>query len=125
MPAQSVSSLPPPPPVLAAFGMSGVRPLPLGGGQGTAWLAGDLVLKPADLDLEELHWQARIHSQVYCDGFRLARPRAAADGSLCVDGWCATDYLAGQHEQRRWQEIMAVGERFHAALCGIQPVGDR
>ena len=114
-----MSSLPPPPSVLAAFGLSGVRPLPLGGGQGTAWLAGDLVLKPADLDREELQWQARIYSQVYCEGFRLSRPRTAVDGSLSVDDWCATQYLAGRHEQRRWPEVLAVGERLHAALRGI------
>jgi uncharacterized protein (TIGR02569 family) len=102
--------------VLAAFGVSGVQPLPLGGGQGTAWLAGELVLKPADLNREELCWQARIYRQIRCDGFRLARPRAAVDGSLCVDGWCATQYLVGRHQPRHWAEILAVGERFHAAL---------
>jgi uncharacterized protein (TIGR02569 family) len=114
-----VSSQPPTQSVLAAFGVPGVRSSPLGGGQGTAWLAGELVLKRADLDGEELRWQARIFPQVRCDGFRLARPRAAVDGSLCVDGWCATQYLAGRHEQCRWAEILAVGEHFHAALRGI------
>jgi uncharacterized protein (TIGR02569 family) len=109
----------PPPRVLAAFGAAGVGTIPLGGGQSTPWRAGDLVLKPADLDREEWEWQARILSRVSCDGFRLARPQAAVDGSLCVDGWCATEYVAGQHEQRRWPEIIAVGERLHAALRAI------
>lgn len=118
MPSQPPSWL-----VLAAFGAAGARPVPLGGGQDTSWLAADLVLKPDDVDQEELAWQARIYSQVSCDGFRLARPRAAADGSLCVDGWCATEYLTGQHYQRRWPEIIAVGERFHAALRGIPRPG--
>ena len=49
-------------------------------------------------------------------GFRLARPKLAADGSLCVDGWCAAEYVTGKHEERRWAEIIAVGECFHAAL---------
>jgi uncharacterized protein (TIGR02569 family) len=105
--------------VLAAFGVPKVRPAPLGGGQGTAWRAGDLVFKPADMDRDELHWQAQIHAQVRCDGFRLSRPLAAVDGSLCVDGWYATRYLAGRHERCRWPEILAVGDRFHAALRGI------
>jgi uncharacterized protein (TIGR02569 family) len=109
--------------VLAAFGAAGARPVPLGGGQGTSWLAADLVFKPADLDREELAWQARTYSQVSCDGFRLARPRAAAGGSLCVDGWCASEYVAGRHEPRRWAEIIAVGERFHAALRAISRPG--
>jgi uncharacterized protein (TIGR02569 family) len=110
---------PPPDAVLAAFGVGGNAPVPLGGGQGTSWRAGDLVLKPVDLDQDELAWQARVYPQVTGDGFRLPRPRAARDGSLSVDGWCAAEYQAGSHEPRRWAEIIAVGARFHAALRGI------
>src|SRR6266498_992764 len=116
-------SQPPPRLVLDAFGAAGARPVPLGGGQDTPWLAAGLILKPADLDREELAWQARIYSRLSCDGFRLARPVAAAGGSLCVDGWCASEYIAGRHEQRRWAEIIAVGERFHAALRAISRPG--
>ena len=109
----------PPSAVLAAFDVAGSRPVLLSGGQGTSWLAGDVVFKPADGDLEELAWQAQIFSQIPSAGFRLARPRRAADGSLCVDGWCAAEYVTGTHEARRWPEIIAAGERFHAALRGI------
>ena len=80
-----------------------------------------MVLKPADLDRAELEWQACVYAQVSCEGFRLAAPRAALDGSLCVDGWCASEYLSGQHEPRRWADVIAAGERFHAALRGIPP----
>jgi uncharacterized protein (TIGR02569 family) len=109
----------PPPAVLAAFGVAGSRPVPLGGGQGLSWLAGDVVVKSVDVDLEELAWQAQVFSRIPAAGFRLARPRRAADGSLCVDGWSAAEYVTGTHEERRWPEIIAVGERFHAALRGI------
>ena len=109
----------PPPSVLAAFGVAGSRPVALGGGQGMSWFAGEVVFKPADVELEELAWQAQVFAQIPSTGFRLARPRRAADGSLCVDGWCATDYVSGTHEARRWPEIIAVGERFHAALREI------
>jgi uncharacterized protein (TIGR02569 family) len=112
-------SAPPAPLVLAAFGRAGAQPVPLAGGQDTSWLAVGLVFKPVDLDQEELAWRARTYSQLSCDGFRLARPVAAADGSLWVDGWCATEYVAGQHEPRRWAQIIAVGERFHGALRAI------
>ena len=105
--------------MLAAFGAAGTRPLPLGGGAGTSWVAGGVVLKPADLDRAELEWRARVCAQVPRAGFRLAAPRAALDGSLCVDGWCASDYLSGRPEPRRWADIIAAGERFHAALSGI------
>ena len=109
----------PPPAVLAAFGVAGSRPVPLGGGQGTSWLAGDVVVKPADASLDALAWQAQVFSQIPLAGFRLARPRRAADGSLSVDGWCATEHVTGTHEARRWPEIIAAGERFHAALREI------
>jgi uncharacterized protein (TIGR02569 family) len=105
--------------VLAAFGVAGSRAVALAGGQGVSWAAGDVVLKRADVDLEELAWQAQIFSQIPLAGFRLAPPRRAADGSLSVDGWCATEHVTGTHEARRWPEIIAVGERFHAALRGI------
>jgi uncharacterized protein (TIGR02569 family) len=109
----------PPPAVVAAFGAAGARPVSLDGGQGISWLAGDVVLKPAELAQEELEWQAQLYAQIRWTGFRLARPRLAADGSWCVDGWCATEYVTGKHEERRWAQIIAVGERFHAALRGI------
>ncbi|MGN6794439.1 MAG: TIGR02569 family protein [Streptosporangiaceae bacterium] len=106
----------PPLHVLAAFGVAGCTADALSGGQGTSWRVGDLVLKPADRDEDEMMWQARTYSQIVCDGFRLAGPRAATDGSLCVDGWCATEYVAGRDEQGRWAEIIRVGERFHRAI---------
>jgi uncharacterized protein (TIGR02569 family) len=109
----------PPPAVLAAFGAAGSRPVPLAGGQGVSWFAGDVVVKPVDVAPEELAWQAQVFSEIPPAGFRLARPRRTSDGSLCVDGWCATEYVAGTHEAGRWPEIIAVGERFHAALRTI------
>jgi uncharacterized protein (TIGR02569 family) len=36
-----------------------------------------------------------------------------------VDGWCASEFLAGRHEPGRRDEVIAVGERLHAALRGI------
>lgn len=106
----------PPDHVLAAFGVAGCTPVPLGGGQSTSWRAGELVLKPADVGQDELAWQARVYPQITCEGFRLPRPQVTSHGQLCADGWCATKYQAGRHEERRWAEIIAVGARFHAAL---------
>jgi uncharacterized protein (TIGR02569 family) len=109
----------PSPAVLAAFGVAGSHPVPLGGGQGMSWLAGDVIVKPVDVSLAELAWQAEIFAGIPSAGFRLARPRRAADGSLSVDGWCASEHVTGRHLARRWPEIIAVGERFHAAVRGI------
>lgn len=107
----------PPPYVLAAFGAT-EEPQPLAGGQGTAWRAGDLVLKPLDwsMAVEELEWQGDVLERVDCDGFRISRVRRAQDGSALVDGWSAWDFVEGEHRERVWVEVIEVGERFHAAL---------
>jgi uncharacterized protein (TIGR02569 family) len=106
----------PPPGVLAEFGAVGL-PEPIEGGQATSWRIGDLILKPLDVELEELEWQARLFDSIHCDGFRVARPRQTRDGSFSVDRWCAWERVAGRHRERRWPEIIAVGDRFHGALA--------
>jgi uncharacterized protein (TIGR02569 family) len=110
---------PPPQAVLADFGVADMPLERLAGGQGTSWRAGDLVLKPADLQIPELQWLAEVLSTIECDGFRVARPRLAVDGSVCADGWFASEYVAGRHAAGRWSEVIAVGDRFHAALTGV------
>jgi uncharacterized protein (TIGR02569 family) len=122
--------------VLAAFGVGGCPAIPVAGGQGTSWRSGDLVFKPtgagagtetspgagtwkgagAGVGADELAWLAEVSPGITGDGFRLAQPIAARDGSLSFGGWCASRYEAGQPEPRRWAEIIAVGARFHAAL---------
>ena len=113
-----MATLPPPPSVLAAFGFSGT-PVSLEGGQGSSWRIENAVLKPLDLGEQELAWQAEIFASIYCDGFRVAHPLRAQDGSLVVDGWCAWEAVKGRHETRRWSEIIGVGERFQAALVRV------
>lgn len=110
----------PPADVLAAFGAS-AEPEPLGGGQGSAFRSGDLVLKPLDwaMSPEELEWQGTVLDAVRGDGFRVTRVRRARDGSALEDGWCAWEHVEGRHEERRWAEVIAVGEQFHSALEGV------
>ncbi len=102
---------PPPEHVLAAFGVAG-EPVLLPGGTGRSWRVGSLVLKPLDHPANEIAWQAGILASVEQDGFRVARLRPQI-----VDGWVASDYVVGAHEPGRWREIIAVGERLHAALA--------
>ena len=113
-----IAAYPPPPSVLAAFEVAGT-PVPLEGGQGSSWRIGTAVLKPLDLGERELAWQADVLASISCDDFRVAHPLRAKDGPLVVDGWCAWEAVEGRHEERRWAEIIAVGERFHAALVGV------
>jgi uncharacterized protein (TIGR02569 family) len=108
----------PPRSVLAAFGVSG-KLRSLEGGQGSSWRVGHAVVKPLDVTEQELAWQAEILAAIACDGFRIAHPLRAKDGSLVVEGWCAWEAVEGRHEERRWPEIIAVGTRFHAALVGV------
>jgi uncharacterized protein (TIGR02569 family) len=109
----------PPTSVLEAFGVS-ERPVLLAGGRGSAWRAGDVVLKPLDLGEPELEWQAGVFASIVCEGLRVPRPLRAQSGALVVDAWSAWEALEGRHEARRWPEIIAVGDRFHAALVDVR-----
>ena len=102
----------PAPDVLDAFGALG-EPEPLAGGTGRAWRVGELVVKPLDADVA---WQHEVLASVAEEGFRVERPRPEI-----VDGWTAWTYLEGRHERGRWREIIAAGERFHAALPDARP----
>lgn len=48
------------------------------------------------------------------DGFRVSRSRGIRGG------WCAWEYVVGEHRERAWPEIIAVGERFHAAISDVR-----
>src|ERR1017187_7976216 len=111
----------PPASVLAAFGVDAVLLQPLRGGQGIAWSAGELVLKPLGMSLDALMWQETVLSDITEDGFRRARPVRTRAGKLVVAGWSAWQRLAGQHLPDRWADIAAVGERFHRSSAHISP----
>jgi uncharacterized protein (TIGR02569 family) len=110
---------PPPRVVLAEFGVAGGRPEALAGGQGSSWRAGDVVLKPLDMSIDALRWQADVLSRVVPDGFRVAVPLHARGGELVVEGWTGWPLLTGGHAPR-WLDIVAVGERFHHALAEVE-----
>jgi uncharacterized protein (TIGR02569 family) len=108
----------PSPAVPAAFGARGPAE-PLAGGRGIAWRAGDVVLKPLDMPMQALWWQAEVLGGIVCDGFRVAAPLRSARGELVVDGWTAWPFLDGTHAPR-WREIVEAGERFHGALTRVE-----
>lgn len=107
----------PPRHVLEAFGAVGPAER-LDGGRGTAWRAGDTVLKPLDVLPGELGWMRR-NAPADPDGLRLSLPLAGRSGDLVVDGWTAFPALAGEHRAGRWAAIAEVArgfaERFAAA----------
>lgn len=108
--------------VLAAFGAAGVDPVPLSGGRGTAWRAGQVVLKPAD-SVREGRWFADVYDALSGPGFRVPRPVRAVTGDWVEQGWTAWQLVAGTPADwsgvsPRWPELIAVSRALHAALAG-------
>lgn len=119
MTEQQPSSAVPPRAVLDAFGVRG-DPVPLAGGQGRSVLVGGWVFKPADGTEEEAEWAASLYEELAPGrGFRVPRPRRAADGRGVVDGWTACEFLAGETGPAgHWSDVLSAGRAFHAALRG-------
>ena len=103
--------------VLAAFGLS-ISPVPLSGGQGQAFRAGNFVLKPAS-DVAEVAWLAQALPRITQHGFRLASYVASDSGALFVDGWTAQNYLEGEHLVGRWSEVIETSHALHRALIEV------
>lgn len=82
----------PPPMVLSEFGAAPAAS-PLRGGQGTAWRAGEVVLKPLDMSPAALEWQAEVLASISSDGVRVAAPLRSRGGALVVEGWTAWPLL--------------------------------
>jgi len=109
--------------VLVAFGLAGVVPVRLPGGQGTTWLAGQVVLKPADSARAD-RWDADVFDTLTGPGFRVPRPVRAATGDWVAHRWTAWHWVAGAAADwsgisPRWPELIAVSRALHAALAGI------
>ena len=134
----------PSPAVLASFGASaGVAPVPLPGGQGTAWRAGELVLKPAG-DPRVAHWTAGLYLSLsggQDPGFRVPRPLRTVAGNdaagdwiaagpgpgasteTSAETWVAWQWLPGEPanwagRSPLWPRLIAASRAFHAALAG-------
>jgi uncharacterized protein (TIGR02569 family) len=108
--------------VLAAFGAAGVEPVRLAGGQGTAWRAGRLVLKPAD-SVREGQWFADVYDALTDPGFRVPRPVRTVTGDWVAQGWTAWQWVVGTAADwsgvsPRWPELVAASRALHAALAG-------
>ena len=124
----------PGPEVLASFGAS-ADPVSLPGGEGTAWRAGEVVLKPAG-DSQVARWTADLHHELaICrdPGFRVPRPLRTVAGDGAAGDWVAQDPLAGAWVAWQWlpgepaswagvsplwPRLIAASRAFHAALAG-------
>ncbi|MBV9822840.1 MAG: phosphotransferase, partial [Actinobacteria bacterium] len=109
----------PGPEVLAAFGLSDARLERLTGGQGRAWRAGSVVLKPGG-DPAEADWVAAFLPAVRQVGFRLGQPVLSRTGGATMHGWTAWRWLTGSSEHTdRWPEVLRAGAALHRALAAV------
>ena len=109
---------PPPEHVLAAFGLSGVRPIPLGASWEGGWRCGEVVLSMV-ADNARAAWSARVRETLFVDGVRLARPVRSTDGRYVVSGWRADTFVAGQPEPRH-DEVVSAAVRLHEATGKLE-----
>ena len=125
----------PGPAVLASFGAS-ADPVSLPGGEGTAWRAGEVVLKPAG-DPRVARWTADLYRDLgplgpltarRDAGFRVPRPLGTAAGDWVAQdplggAWVAWQWLPGEPASwagvsPSWPGLIAASRAFHAALAG-------
>lgn len=118
------SGSPPPPHVLAAFGLTGAA-VRLPGGQGTSWRVGDVVLKPEVAPWFQ-EWLGTEVATVPQRGFRLPSVVRAADGAWVVDGWAAQSAVPGsaaRDSTATWSSVLEASRAFHAATAALARPG--
>ncbi|MEZ0366924.1 TIGR02569 family protein [Mycobacterium sp. pUA109] len=108
----------PPEHVLAAFGLSGVRPVPLGATWEGGWRCGEMVLSLV-ADHARAAWSAKVRETLFVDGVRLARPVRSTDGRYVVSGWRADTFVAGNPEPRH-DEVVSAAIRLHEATSKLE-----
>lgn len=109
---------PPPGHVLAAFGLSNVRPAQLGAAWNGGWRCGEVVLSVV-ADNARAAWSARARETLFVDGMRLARPVRSTDGRYVVSGWRADTFVAGTPEPRH-DEVVSAAVRLHEATSKLE-----
>jgi uncharacterized protein (TIGR02569 family) len=109
---------PPPQHVLAAFGLTGVKPVVLGASWEGGWRCGEVVLSIV-ADNARAAWSARVRETLFVDGVRLARPVRSTDGRYVVSGWRADTFVAGTPEPRH-DEVVSAAVRLHEATGKLE-----
>jgi uncharacterized protein (TIGR02569 family) len=104
--------------VLAAFGLSGVRPVALGAGWEGGWRCGEVVLTMV-ADHARAAWSAKVRETLFVDGVRLARPVRSTDGRYVVAGWRADTFVGGTPEPRH-DEVVSAAVRLHEATAKLE-----
>jgi uncharacterized protein (TIGR02569 family) len=120
----------PPQSVLDAFDIQ--NPLqPLSGGRGLCFLAGDVVLRPVDYDIET-QWLSELLLKISqlphaSQEYRIAKPflskissAPGAESQFIVDGWSASAFAAGKDGPRgKFRELFIATRAFHRDVKGL------
>jgi uncharacterized protein (TIGR02569 family) len=112
----------PSPAVLTAFGCD-QPPSLLAGGRGLSWRSGDVVLKPAEENLQITDWLCDTLSGLVPDGFRVCAPLQADTGAWHVDGWTASTFEPGTPADVTggpWSEVVRAGAAFGRATAALE-----
>jgi uncharacterized protein (TIGR02569 family) len=103
--------------VLASYGLAGVA-VPLTGGSNRSSLLNNYVIKPLD-DPRFSEWAYSVWSELFPEKYRISRPLRADTGNFITDGWGASAYERGNHENARLAEKLVICRALHADLSGI------
>lgn len=108
------------PQVAAAFGVNAEIALLPGGADLKTFRSGNVVLRYLGKNAQEAgNWNAELFNHIKEDGFRVAKPIKAADGSWIVNGWVAEQFFEGrQATVDDLPIIINAVDRFHKALVG-------
>jgi len=107
----------PPAAVLRAFRVPG-KPARLPGGQGQAFRAGRIVLKPA-VDDERTNWVSQFCLDANYEGFRIPRPFRSNEDAFVFQGWQAWEWTPGDHRDGDWEAVVDLCIRFHRAIADV------
>jgi uncharacterized protein (TIGR02569 family) len=112
------SPRPPSADVLAAFGGSGT-PVLLPGGRGLTWRAGGVVLRPAEA-LGETEWKSDVLAGLSGSAeFTIPRPVRDERGEWVRDGWEALEWVPGDADPMRVDEVVRAGAAFQRAIAEL------
>lgn len=115
---RNVSAFQPDSKTLEAFGIF-TKPVPLPGGEGRTFRAGNMVLKHISQDARDYtEWISKLYSQIKENGFRVPKPILTKNKErITPRGWTAWTYISGNHNFRKQvpQSIKAI-RAFHREL---------
>ncbi|MBI5066150.1 hypothetical protein HZA97_07990 [Candidatus Woesearchaeota archaeon] len=100
--------------VVDLFGIKG-RVRRFNGGRGTTYLVGKTVLKPVDNE-EESRWIAETFREIKISRIRLPEYKKSENNKWIEQGWIAYQFISGKHYKKRWNDKIAVCEKFHNSL---------